>query len=81
MLKIWSWPSILYLNLMEVGANPSFFANNSNLITKLFEWVKNVGRRVEKIGKGALAKVYKVMWFGIPVAKKTFDGPNVDTLL
>lgn len=38
--------------------------------------MKHMEERIEQIGRGASARVYKVMWFSILVAKIIFDGPE-----
>ncbi|KAG0586936.1 hypothetical protein KC19_2G128900 [Ceratodon purpureus] len=59
--------------LVRVGPNPTY--DDDNVLVRLFEWVSS-GMIAEQLGRGASAKVYKVMWLGAPVAKKTFDGPE-----
>jgi tRNA A-37 threonylcarbamoyl transferase component Bud32 len=59
--------------VVKVGPNPTI--DDDNVLVKLFEWVIS-GKKAEQLGRGASAKVYKVMWLGTPVAKKTFVGPE-----
>ncbi|KAG0566038.1 hypothetical protein KC19_7G033300 [Ceratodon purpureus] len=59
--------------LVRVGPNPT--SDDDSVLVRLFEWVSS-GPKTEQLGRGASAKVYKVIWLGTPVAKKTFDGPE-----
>ncbi|KAG0622463.1 hypothetical protein M758_3G099200 [Ceratodon purpureus] len=50
----------------------SSWSNIFGVLGKLFEWVIPA----EQVGRGSTATVYKAMWLGIPVAKKTFPIPE-----
>ncbi|KAG0566068.1 hypothetical protein KC19_7G035900 [Ceratodon purpureus] len=57
---------ILQQRLCGVGSHPA----SDDEMDKLFKWVIPG----DQVGSGASAKVYKAMWLGTPVAKKTFHG-------
>ena len=59
--------------LVRVGPNPT--SEDDSVLVRLFEWVSS-SMKAEQLGPGASATVYKVMWLGTRVAKKTFDGPE-----
>ncbi|KAG0610046.1 hypothetical protein M758_7G034700 [Ceratodon purpureus] len=59
---------ILQQRLCGVRPNPA----SDDEMDKLFKWVI-LGDHVP-LGSGASANVYKAMWLGTPVAKKTFHG-------
>ncbi|KAG0587877.1 hypothetical protein KC19_2G198300 [Ceratodon purpureus] len=66
--------------LVRVGPKPNISDDDDNVLVKLFEWVTS-GKKVKQLGRGGSAQVYKVMWFGTPVAKKTFHGPRNEEFL
>ena len=55
------------------GSSGYSVIDDNSFLGNLFKWVSN---RPERIGRGASAAVYKVMWLGTSVAKKTFEGRN-----
>ncbi|KAG0623935.1 hypothetical protein M758_3G212700 [Ceratodon purpureus] len=69
-----------YLLQRLVRVHPGPTPKEGNRMGRLFDWVIS-GSKPKQLGRGASATVYKVMWLGTPVAKKTFFGSgNVDFL-
>ena len=64
--------SYLLQRLLRVEPNTPTDSDDGTLLSKLFAWVVPA----EQVGRGASATVYKAMWLGTPVAKKTFHGSN-----
>jgi hypothetical protein len=71
--------SFLLQRLMQLHPNPGtsisgssswFASDNGKFLEELFKWVKPKRR----LGKGTTGTVYKAMWLGMPIAKKTFQG-------
>lgn len=55
------------------GSSGYSVIDDDSFLKNLFKWVSN---RQKRIGRGASAAVYKVMWLGTSVAKKMFEGRN-----
>lgn len=51
----------LMFKLNGYMVNPSFADKDSYFIEMMYKWVRNEGERVEQIGRGGFARVYKMM--------------------
>jgi hypothetical protein len=58
-----------YLLHRLLRIKPNSTSDDGTFLGKLFHWVVPA----EQLGRGTSATIYKAMWLGTPVAKKTFD--------
>jgi len=63
----------IYLLQRLSGGEPCATSEDEGLLQKLYKFVKGADQR---LGKGATGTVYLATWLGMPVAQKTFDGPE-----
>jgi hypothetical protein len=52
---------------------PCATLDNGSYLNTLYKWVTKADKQ---LGRGATGTVFEATWLGIPVAKKTFDGPD-----